>query len=99
MERTTVRWPRLWAAFSPEAAQRIIGQGEELSALCQKFDLPPQAMLRKFQRHHAGKTLLPADWVQERGDATWADLAGVPMRQACHLTTLAPAVANAALRT
>ena len=88
IEQTPIRWPRLWSAFSPAAAEWLTGQGEELLALCRKFDLSPQAMLAKFQRTIAGKMLLPTDWVERDGESVWADFAGVPSRQACDLTAL-----------
>jgi hypothetical protein len=81
IEQTPIRWPRLWASFSPDAAERLTGQGDELSALCRKFDLPPQAMLAKFRRTGTGKVLLPARWVKETGEATWADTSQLPQRQ------------------
>lgn len=82
IEQTPICWPRLWAAFSPEAAERLTGQGDELSALCRKFDLPPQAMLAKFKRLIGGQVLAPADWLEEQGSSVWADLSSVPQRQA-----------------
>jgi hypothetical protein len=88
IEQTPIRWPRLWAAFSPEAAEQLTGQGDELSALCRKFDLPPQAMLAKFQRVVGGQVLAPADWVEEQGDSVWADVSRLPTRQVLWATEL-----------
>ena len=82
MRQTPVRWPRLWASFTAAAAEQVEGQGDEFAALCRKFDLSPAAMLAKFQRPWQGGVLLPADWVGTSGDSLWADLAGVPARQA-----------------
>ncbi|BBO35229.1 hypothetical protein PLANPX_4841 [Lacipirellula parvula] len=89
MEHTTIRWPRLWSAFSLEAAEHITVRGEELSALCGKFGLPPKAMLIKFKRLVGGQVLLPADWIEEQGDSMWVELSGVPPRQATRDTGIA----------
>jgi len=82
IEQTPIRWPRLWAAFSPEAAERLTGRGDELSALCRKFKLSRRSMLTKFSRAIGGRTLVPKNWVDQPGDSVWADLSGVTPRQA-----------------
>lgn len=80
--------PRLWAGFSREDSETLHGGGPELTALCEKFDLEPDAMLRKFQYEHQGLCCFPLEWVSDqtsRSLAIFADLREMPRTQVFRL--------------
>ena len=66
ISRRGLRLPRLWAAFSPEVACGLAGSGPEFEALCGRFGVEPDLMLRKFERERDGLALYPLEWVSDR---------------------------------
>lgn len=83
--------PRVWAAFTRADAASLTGDGPELAALCEKFDLPPASMLRKFEREHGGLACFPIEWVSgalRRTVALFADLSEMPRVQVFRIGSL-----------
>jgi hypothetical protein len=83
--------PSLWAGFAPADAASLSGEGPELTELSQKFDLPMDVLLRKFEREHQGLRCFPLEWVSShtgRALQVFADLEGFPRRQVFRLTAM-----------
>lgn len=55
--------PRVWAGFAPSDAEWLAGDGPEFHAICEKFDLAPDVLLRKFLRKHEDLDCYPIEWV------------------------------------
>lgn len=91
IEKNTLQFPRLWAGFSRSISNSIEPNGPELEALCSKFGLTREAMSAKFKQELDGLVLLPATWIVEdlhRATTTFAELAGIPSRQAARSAVL-----------
>ena len=77
------QFPRLWAGYRSDAAAELKGEGPELAALSERFDLTPDMMFRKFQRSHEGLALFPLDWVSGQlasAVAVFAEMNSLPRR-------------------
>ena len=75
------RLPRLWAGYREADARRLEGDGPELAALAERFDLPQQTLLRKFERTYDGLVVFPLDFVSGNLDSAvtvFADLESYP---------------------
>ncbi len=80
--------PKLWAAFSPESASGVTGDGPELHAYAARVGADPAELFERFRRQHHGMTLLPLPWASHRWQdarAIFADLHRYPKRQVFRL--------------
>lgn len=83
--------PRLWAGFATTDAASLAGDGPEFFALCEKFNLAPDIMFRKFERDHGGLRCYPLEWVSEslrRALTIFVDLEGMPNLQVFQVRSL-----------
>jgi hypothetical protein len=90
IERTTLRFPRLWAGFRRSDFHSVESNGPEIEALCDKFGLTRQSMTDKFVREHDGLMLLPAFCVADAlhsAKAVFAEISRMPYRQAIELSS------------
>jgi hypothetical protein len=86
--RQHVQLPKLWAAFRPEDARGIIGDGPELDQYAARTGRSPRRLLERLCRDHLGMALYPLAWVSHRWEATvaiLADLEQFPRRQVFRL--------------
>ena len=89
--RPNLRLPCLWAAFKPEHAAGISGDGPELEAYARRMRKGIADAFSAVRRHHCGLTLHPLAWVSrywERTATIFVDLARFPRRQVFRLEDL-----------
>ncbi len=80
--------PKLWAAFQPDYADSITGDGPELAAYAARVGKTPADLLEHLHREHQGLTVYPLAWVShhwQRAAAIFADLRQFPPRQVFRL--------------
>jgi hypothetical protein len=76
--------PTFWAAFPPEVAAHITGDGPELLADAARNGVEPQVLFEWLRRNEKGMVLYPLPWVGhqwEQAAAIFADLTNFPKRQ------------------
>lgn len=89
--------PKLWAAFRPDDAGRITGDGPELAAYAARTGRSPQRLLAHLRRDRLGLALFPLAWVShhwESAVAVFADLGRFPRRQVFRAQPLADDLAG-----
>ena len=80
--------PCLWAAFRPEQAVGITGEGPELEAYARRVRKGTAEVFAAVRRHHCGQILHPLAWVSHQADSAtmiFVDLARFPKRQVFRL--------------
>lgn len=86
--REHLRLPCLWAAFKPEDAAGLQGDGPELEAYARRVQKDASQVFSSVRRRHGGLILHPLAWVSQRADLAltiFADLARFPQRQVFRL--------------
>jgi hypothetical protein len=86
--RSRIQLPKLWAAFRPQDAAEITGDGPELAAYAQRTGRPESHLLKRLCREHFGLVLYPLAWVSHhwhRFATIFADLQDFPRRQVFRL--------------
>ena len=89
--RPNLRLPCLWAAFTPQHAVGLAGDGPELDAYARRVRKPVVEAFSAVHRRHYGLVLHPLAWVSRHGERTAAifvDLARFPGRQVFRLDDL-----------
>ena len=83
-ERDRPFLPKLWAAFRPEEAAGITGNGPELADYAARIGRTPASLLEYLRRDHQGLTLVPLAWVSHHWQqvvSIFDDLRHFPERQ------------------
>lgn len=86
--RRCVQLPKLWAAFRPQDAPEVTGDGPELAAYADRTRRPMSHLLNRLRRDHFGLVLYPLAWVSHHWHAIatiFADLEEFPRRQVFRL--------------
>ncbi len=76
--------PKLWAAFQPDYASCITGDGPELAAYAVRVGKTPESLLQRLRREQAGVMIYPLAWVShhwQQATTIFADLRHFPKRQ------------------
>lgn len=79
-----IQLPEFWAGFGPSGADRIRGDGPELTGEIHATGLSADELMHDRRRDHHGLTLYPLPWVShlwERFRAVLVDLGGLPKHQ------------------
>ena len=89
--RPNLRLPCLWAAFAPQHATGLAGDGPELDAYARRMRKGMAEAFSAVRRQHHGLILHPLAWVGrhwERAATIFVDLARFPTRQVFRLDDL-----------
>ncbi len=87
-ERERPFLPKLWAAFPPQAAAGLSGDGPELAAYAARVGRTPASVLQHLRRDHQGLATYPLAWTSHhwrQAVAVFADLRRFPPQQVFRL--------------